>query len=107
MKAEITPDVIQDLLPLYQAGEVSADTTALVEAYLKTNPELAEIARQAKKNDLGEIPVPQTKEGAMEAYKEAKRWMVIQTVGLAVVITSAVLCLVAFLPVAYMFLVAR
>jgi len=37
----ITKDVILDLLPLYEAGEVSADTRALVEAYLKEHPEVA------------------------------------------------------------------
>ena len=37
----ITKDVILDLLPLYEAGEVSADTRALVDAYLKEHPEVA------------------------------------------------------------------
>jgi hypothetical protein len=36
----ITKDVILDLLPLYEAGEVSADTRALVEAYLREHPEM-------------------------------------------------------------------
>lgn len=36
----ITKDVIADLLPLYEAGEASADTRALVEAFLKTDPSL-------------------------------------------------------------------
>jgi len=36
----ITKNVILDLLPLYEAGEVSADTRALVEAYLKEHPEV-------------------------------------------------------------------
>ncbi len=34
----VTKDVIADLLPLYEAGEASADTRALVEAYLKEHP---------------------------------------------------------------------
>ena len=108
MKAEITQNVIQDLLPLYLADEVSDDTAALVKEYLKTDPELAEIARQANKNDrLGEVPIPLTKEDAMEAYKDARKWMAVRTLGLAVIITGAVMCLVAFIPVAYMLLVAR
>ena len=37
----VTRDVIVDLFPLYLAGEASADTRALVEEYLKQDPELA------------------------------------------------------------------
>ena len=108
MKAEITRDVIQDLLPLYLAGEASEDTAALVSEYLKTDPELEEIAMETKKNDLlGEVPVPLTKEDAMEAYEDAKKWMVVRTLGLAVIITGVVMCLVTFIPVAYMFLIGR
>ena len=44
---EITRNVILDLLPLYLADEVSADTRALVEKYLETDPELANIAEQS------------------------------------------------------------
>jgi hypothetical protein len=36
----ITRNVILDLMPLYEAGELSADTRALVEAYLKEHPEM-------------------------------------------------------------------
>lgn len=37
---KITKDVIADLMPLYEAGEASADTRALVEAFLKADPGL-------------------------------------------------------------------
>jgi hypothetical protein len=36
----VTKNVIADLLPLYEAGECSADTRALVEHYLKEHPEM-------------------------------------------------------------------
>ena len=36
----VTRNVIADLLPLYEAGEASADTRALVEAYLKEHPDM-------------------------------------------------------------------
>jgi len=45
----VTRDVVKDLLTVYLADEASADTRALVEAYLRTDPELArdvEAARQ-------------------------------------------------------------
>lgn len=37
----ITRDVIYDLLPGYFAGEVSADTRALIDEFLMTDPEFA------------------------------------------------------------------
>jgi hypothetical protein len=38
---KITHDVISDLWPVYEAGEASADTRAVVEEYLAQNPEFA------------------------------------------------------------------
>jgi len=89
---EITRNVIQDLLPLYLAGEASADTAALVEKYLETDRELAKLAEQATTTGLSEVPVPLSKEAEMEAYKKANQWMVIRTLGLAVIISAAFLC---------------
>lgn len=40
----VTRDVVLDLLPLYLSGEASADTRALVESFLATDPQLARIA---------------------------------------------------------------
>jgi anti-sigma factor RsiW len=38
---KVTRDVITDLLPLYASGEASADTRALVDDYLRANPDFA------------------------------------------------------------------
>jgi len=38
---KITRDVIYDLLPAYFAGDVSADTRALIDEFLVTDPEFA------------------------------------------------------------------
>jgi predicted anti-sigma-YlaC factor YlaD len=47
----VTREVILDLLPVYLAGEASPATRALVEEYLKQDPELAErIRRQWAEN---------------------------------------------------------
>jgi anti-sigma factor RsiW len=43
----VTRDVITDLLPLYLAGEASADTRALLEDYLRENPGFASTVREA------------------------------------------------------------
>ncbi len=37
----VTRDVISDLWPLYAAGEASADTRALIEGFLREDPEFA------------------------------------------------------------------
>jgi phage tail protein X len=81
MNMEVTRNVILDLLPLYLAGEVSADTTALVENYLKADPGLAQLAQQAAATGLSEVPIPLTKEDAMEAYVKATQRMLMRTIG--------------------------
>ena len=43
----VTRDVVVDLWPLYESGEASADTRALIEAFLKTDPEFATTIRAA------------------------------------------------------------
>jgi anti-sigma factor RsiW len=81
---EVTRNVILDLLPLYLAGEVSPDSSKLVEKYLQTDPELARLAeRTAAINLSEEVPIPITQEDQMEAYKEAKRLMFWRTVVVA------------------------
>ncbi|MFN7977858.1 MAG: hypothetical protein U0P30_06950 [Vicinamibacterales bacterium] len=52
----VTRDVVIDLLPVYLAGEASADTRALVEAFLATDPPLARLAREGF-GEAGPLPV--------------------------------------------------
>ena len=57
----VTRNVIIDLLPLYAADEVSADTRTLVEEYLKSDQELALIAQSCtalEKLKVAAIPMP-------------------------------------------------
>lgn len=104
---EITRDVILDLMPLYMANEVSADTRALVEKYLETDPELAKIAKQSAAMELPEdIPVPLTEEDKMEAYKEAKRLLLRRTVIWATLIAFALLSCLGLALLAYSMLVS-
>jgi len=93
---EITRNVILDLLPLFLADEVSADTRALVKEYLKTDPELADIANQTETMELpNDIPIPLTEEDKMEAYREAKRFIFLRTAILAISISFTVVCVLA------------
>jgi len=43
---KITHDIIQDLLPAYFAGEASADTRALIEEFLVSDPEFARSVKE-------------------------------------------------------------
>jgi hypothetical protein len=90
---ELPRNVILDLLPLYLAGEVSEDTAVLVKKYLETDLELAKMAEQMKESNLlNKVSVPFSKEIAMETYQEAKKWMVIRTLGLVTVGAIVFLC---------------
>ena len=85
---EITRNVILDLLPLYAANEVSADTRVLIEKYLETDPELANVAKQlAVLEKPGDIPVPLSQDNGMKAYKKARRLKIIFTIIIAGVIS--------------------
>ena len=42
----VTRDVILDLLPLYFAGQVSADSKTLVDEFLRTDPDFARMSQR-------------------------------------------------------------
>ena len=93
---KIAREVIIDLLPLYLSGEASDETNELVREYLDTDPELAEMARETEDAKLPEdAPVPLTWEDKMKAYKEAKRYMFLRTIVMAVIISFSVLSVLA------------
>ena len=94
---EITRNVILDLLPLYSANEVSADTRALVEEYLETDPELANIAKQLTTMEKpAEIPVPLSKDDEMAAYKKARRLQTLYAIILAGVLSILAITIFVF-----------
>lgn len=53
----VTREVIQDLLPIYLAGEASADTVALVEEFFQQDPDLARAVETLRAKPLPELPV--------------------------------------------------
>lgn len=69
---KITKDVIADLLPLYEAGEASADTRTLVEAFLKADPGL--LTDRSVDDSLKAMPAP--------ASERDRRQALARTVGL-------------------------
>ena len=94
---EITRNVILDLLPLYSANEVSADTRVLVEEYLKTDPELANIAKQLETMEKPrDIPVPLSRDDEMIAYKKARRRQNLYAIILAAVLSILAISIFMF-----------
>jgi hypothetical protein len=76
---KITRNIILDLMPIYLAGEASQDTKELVEEYLETDKELAEMAKQSTTFNLpDDVPVPMEKDQALQLYIEAKRQITIR-----------------------------
>jgi len=102
-KMEITRELVVDLLPLYIAGEVSDDTKIIVERFLETDPSLASMVEQATSIGFNEVPIPQSQDEIMEAYKKANKLMVIRTLGLAVVIAGTLLAVLLIVPLIYIF----
>jgi predicted nucleic acid-binding protein len=93
---EISRKIILDLLPLYIAGEVSDDSRKLIEDYLDHDEELRRLAERIEKSDLKEIPMTEQTELSLEAYRKANKWMVLRTLGLALIISLTVMGLLAF-----------
>lgn len=83
---EVTRNVILDLLPLYLAGEASAETEALVKEHLENDPDLAQLARQWQERLPEPPPAPVQHDAQALAYLEAKRMMTIKTIGWAAAI---------------------
>jgi len=88
---EITKNVILDLLPLYLADEVSEDTRTLVEKYLDTDKELADLAKQSAAMELpGDVPVSLTEEDKMKTYKKT-RWLLFLTIIILSILIALIL----------------
>lgn len=89
---EVSKNVIMDLMPLYLAGEASEESAALVQQYVESSPEMAEILDQMKKAEaLKQAPVAFSTETAIRMFQEAKKWTVIRTLGLTLIIGMLVL----------------
>jgi hypothetical protein len=86
MIIEITRNIILDLLPMYLANEVSEDTKDLIEKYLETDRELANMVKHSTEMGLPkDIPIPLTRDDNLRAFKRAKRRILLRTVILAAV----------------------
>ena len=88
---KITRNVILDLLPLYAADEVSADTRILIDSYLETDPELANVAKRLSALELpGDIPVALSPEDRIKTFRRARRRKLLHTIIIAAIMTLMV-----------------
>jgi hypothetical protein len=74
---QVNREVIQDLLPVYLAGEASEATKALVEEYMRGDPEFAALVRaegQVKLAALAGGPSPETELVALKSARRLIRW---------------------------------
>jgi len=81
----VTRDVILDLLPLYFAGQVSADTKKLVDEFLTTDPDFARMSRRFDAV-LKERAVPEPDASERRTFEKTRQLLRYrnQTIGLAV-----------------------
>ena len=89
---KITRDVIADLLPLYVAGDVSADTRVLVEEYLAGDADMRSLlARQRTDSPLPPVDMPPDRE--LQALRRVRRSVAVQrwVFGLASFLTAMAL----------------
>jgi hypothetical protein len=73
----VTRNVIHDLLPAYLAGEASADTVALVEEFLRQDPDLRRTVEALRADPLPELPAalrPTQEKETLVMTKRLLRW---------------------------------
>ena len=92
---EITKNVILDLMPLYLADEVSADTKKLVDDFLKNDPELKKVFDSEKIDLPQNVTVPIKKEDKLEAYMKVKQLQIVKTIVFGVLISGVFLAILA------------
>jgi len=91
---EITRNIIQDLLPLYLAGEARPETRVLVEEFLARDPALAAEAASQESGRMEKIliggaivPLPQDNEAETLARTRAKLHRTVWILALATAFT--------------------
>jgi hypothetical protein len=86
---KVTQNVIHDLVPAYLSGEASADTVAIVEEFLRLDPDLARTVEALRANPIPELPIalrPTQEKETLDMTKQLLRWRGI-LMGLAIFLT--------------------
>jgi hypothetical protein len=85
----VTQNVIHDLVPAYLAGDASADTVALVDEFLRLNPDFARTVEALRAHPLPEVAIalpPTQEKKALSMTKKLLHWRGI-LMGLAIFLT--------------------
>ena len=71
---KVTRDVISDLWPLYETGDASPDTRALVEAFLQQDPEFVKTLKGSATHGLLRQEIPElAPDREAQALRQTKR----------------------------------
>lgn len=86
MEAKVTRDVISDLWPLYKAGEASADTKRLVEAFLAQDGDFKTLLKEsdAIHGPLGDVQLSPDAELRLIALARERTRTMARLVGAAI-----------------------
>ena len=68
----VTREIVKDLLPLYVAGEASAESRAAVEEWLRTDPQLARLAAALREDSAPPQAVTVTQAAGQAALATTK-----------------------------------
>ncbi len=95
-EAQVTKDIVRDLLPVYLAGDASADTRAVVESFLAGDQELRQIVDAARSYSLPPLEAPANLE--VRALQRTRRLLGRKNfwLGFALIFCSAPLVLKPF-----------
>lgn len=74
----ITRDVILDLLPVYLAGEASADTRELIESYLAQHPDLAREVREGGAEPFAKHSPALPADVELRSLVRTRGWLAVQ-----------------------------
>ena len=108
MKLEVTRDVVNDLWPLYRAGEASVDSRGLVEAYLAGDAAFASTLKESEMLSHVVPPVRLSPEGELRLLQDAQQRARTKLLVVAGSIAAgAVLLFAAFAGVLWVFMSGR
>ena len=88
---KVTREVINDLWPVYASGEASADTKALVEEFLRGDPEFAALVKNEATLELLNQPATTAPDREYQTLRRLKRLIQTQTWFLAAALLLSLL----------------
>lgn len=80
----LTPDIMNDLLTVYLAGDASADTRAAVDEYARAHPEFAaRLKRAAALSIPAELAIPAPGAAEVATLRRTRQFLFLRTLFLA------------------------